>query len=213
MKDRFYLASTRDIFGPNLSFHGISGYSYVTDVDKAKVYTREEAQRAWDFGRDFDVPVSADHVDAATTIKVDMQYINSQNEFPKDCDCFVAYKRGSYSGNDVYWLNEGGSSCLSFDLAKKLSSSEIRELNLNIWIIIPFESADKVKRRTFEYGNYKPRKMTQGAGIIKPKHAIKSRRKVNAKTMYNCTSCGQAVWDENPYRLDYSDEVFCGKCE
>lgn len=62
--DRFYLACLRDTVGTNVSFHGLSG-GYTSDIDKARSYSREEAQSEWNSGRSFDLPpLCADKVDA-----------------------------------------------------------------------------------------------------------------------------------------------------
>lgn len=75
MKNRFYLACLRDNVGDNVAFHATGHNGYVTDVSRAQVYTREEAQSAWDGGRYFDQPISTDHVDKKTVCKIDTQHI------------------------------------------------------------------------------------------------------------------------------------------
>ena len=92
MKKRFYLACFRDNVGGNVAFHGVKGTSYVTDVNKAKTLSREEAQRAWDMGREFDMPISADHVDLLTTWKVDIQTIPRETVIDTGVSEWVAYQ-------------------------------------------------------------------------------------------------------------------------
>ncbi|HHP2618803.1 TPA: hypothetical protein ACR8QX_003983, partial [Citrobacter freundii] len=75
MKDRFYLVSLRDTVGSNTAFHSHHGRGYSTDQRNARVYTREEAQRAWNTGREFDLPVDADAVDRHLVFHVDHQFV------------------------------------------------------------------------------------------------------------------------------------------
>jgi len=79
MKNRFYLACLRDNVGDNVAFHSANGNGYPTNVSEAEIYTLEQAQNAWENGRGFDQPISADHVDALTVWKVDCQYIPIEN--------------------------------------------------------------------------------------------------------------------------------------
>lgn len=79
----------------------------MTDIDKAHVYTREEAQKAWDGGREFDIPVSADHVDSETVCKVDSQHVPSETVIDEKYNKYVAYIKCLWSGNDLFWWEEG----------------------------------------------------------------------------------------------------------
>lgn len=214
MKNRFYLSCLRDNVGGNVAFHGKKGHSYVTDLDLAEVYTREEAQAKWDRLRDFDVPISADHADDSSVLRVDMQYIPNKSQVTDKKESYAAFKKGSYCGNDVYWLvGDTGGANLDFDLAKKLDYETAIKLNEQYWVVIPYELANAKKRRTFSYSLYNARTMTQGAGIKKPEHIKRnSRRKANPKTAFNCTGCGQRIWSLNPYEYDFSDPI-CSRCE
>ncbi|HFN5956445.1 TPA: DUF551 domain-containing protein [Escherichia coli] len=64
MNNRFYMMCLRETVGNNASFHCHNGNGYSSDIDRAHVYTLEEAQKAWNCGRDIDHPVCADSVDA-----------------------------------------------------------------------------------------------------------------------------------------------------
>ncbi|WP_229023381.1 hypothetical protein [Escherichia coli] len=94
--------------GNNASFHCHNGNGYSSDIDRAHVYTLEAAQKAWNCGRDIDQPVCADSVDAMAVWHVDCQYIPTESLIESDCTAYVAYKKGSWNGNDVYWLQHGG---------------------------------------------------------------------------------------------------------
>lgn len=102
MTNRFYMMCSRETVGNNASFHCHNGNGYSSDIDRAHVYTLEEAQKAWNCGRDIDQPVCADSVDAMAVWHVDCQYIPTESLIESDCTAYVAYKKGSWNGNDVY---------------------------------------------------------------------------------------------------------------
>ena len=148
MKNRFYLACFRDNVGSNVAFHAFNGMGYVTDIDKAHIYTKDEAQKAWNSGRDFDQPISADHVDALSIRKVDCQYINSKSKFLPDCKMYCAFVSTKWDGNDVYWLTEKLPST-DFSLAKKYTPESFK-LDEKL-VFVPFDLAAQKSRRTFDY--------------------------------------------------------------
>lgn len=51
MSNRFYMLCTRETVGSNASFHCHNGNGYSSNIDRAHVYTLEEAQRSWELGR------------------------------------------------------------------------------------------------------------------------------------------------------------------
>lgn len=52
MSNRFYMMCLRETVGNNASFHCHNGNGYSSDIDRAHVYTLEEAQKAWNCGRE-----------------------------------------------------------------------------------------------------------------------------------------------------------------
>lgn len=46
MTNRFYMMCSRETVGNNASFHCHNGNGYSSDIDRAHVYTLEEAQKA-----------------------------------------------------------------------------------------------------------------------------------------------------------------------
>ncbi|PIJ43291.1 hypothetical protein [Tatumella sp. OPLPL6] len=206
MKNRFYLSCQRDNVGGNMAFHGQNGQGYHTNIDKAHVYTREEAQRAWELGRDFDVPISADHVDALTIWRVDHQYIPYENLLVDGCDQYVAFVKGSWNGNDVYWLTEYRTSD-DFSKVKVFSQPDLSDKEL-VWM--PYSVANEQKRRTFDVSNYSPKRMTQGAGIKMPGHVKRAKnRKKNPLCRINCPDCGRINWQEHDYHFEGCRNVDC----
>lgn len=213
MKDRFYLACFRDNVGSNVAFHAKDGQGYVTDIGKAHVYTREEAQRAFDHAREFDLPLSADHVDALTVWKVDSQYIPSESQIDAG-KRHVAFAGRRWDGNDVYWVARDSGTSTDFAKAAIIDHHETASLIANEatkCVVIPFEVADRVKRRTFAMANVNKRVMVTGAGLVTPDHIKrhKRRRKTTGKTRWNCPHCGRLVWQHNPYDFEGCTNLGC----
>ncbi|MEO4181420.1 hypothetical protein [Acinetobacter pittii] len=210
MRDRFYIACFRDNVGPNVSFHRHQFAGYHTDIDQAYVCTFDEAQRHFNQAREFERPISADHVDALAVWKVDHQTLPNSTQIIDGVFGYAVFVQGKYSGNDVYWLNKGTYDIATdFEKASYFSKDEVNQLG-GKYVAIPFSLAEKAKRRTFNFEQYNPRIMTQGAGLKMPEHLKRAKRKVkNPQTRFNCPSCGKIVWQYNPYDFDHCDH--CGK--
>lgn len=202
--DRFYLACLRDTVGTNISFHGECGYS--TDIDRARVYSREQAQAAWDSGREFDMPLCADQVDALAVFHVDCQYLPAESAPVEGCDRYVAYQTQRWDGNDVYWLRDSGLPTTDFSQAT-IFETPGDDTGL-VWL--PFSVVDAVKRRTICESDVDRRKMVQGAGLLMPDHVKRSRNsKSSGKTRWNCPSCGRITWQYNPYDYEGCKNIDC----
>lgn len=208
MKDRFYLACFRDNVGSNVAFHGSGGRGYSTDLDKADTYTLEQAQRAWEMGREYDQPISAEHIDALAVWKVDMQYIPSETVINDSVRFWVAFQKGCYDGNDVYWLTDKLPST-DFTKAKRFHLNEVSLSDTDI-VYVPMYVAQDQKRRTFDYSKLNKRKMIQGAGLKIPERIKRERRrKNNPKIRMNCPSCGKIHWQYNPYDFEGCNDALC----
>lgn len=207
--DLFYMACLRDTVGSNVAFHGLDGNGYHTNVSKAQVFTKAQAQRFWDNGREFDLPLKADLVDALTKFHVDCQYIPTQTTLKDGCTRYVGFLKGRWDGNDVYWLTEITRNRDSFetDFSKALVVRKPIASEQITWI--PFEIADKVKRKTFSISLLNKRTMTQGAGLVTPSHIKRANRRKpsSGKTRWNCPGCGKISWQHNPY-----DFEGCARC-
>jgi ribosomal protein L32 len=205
---RFYLACFRDNVGGNVAFHGKCGSGYTTGVEKAQEFTLAQAQKEWEGARQYDQPICADYVDALTVYKTDCQSVPIESVLKSDTDCYVAYQKARYEGNDLYWLSQDTPN-LDFSKAQKFSLSQLVP-NPSL-VYLPFQIVDEIKRKTFSYHLYNPRKMVQAAGLIMPEHIKMARRRLHyagtGKTRSNCSSCGEIRWTLNPY----CDEV-CQKC-
>lgn len=204
--NRFYLACYRDNVGTNVAFHAKEGRGYTTDLDKAEVFTREEAQRRWNHGREFDQPLCADRVDQRAVWHVDCQRIPHVNTISENEHLYVAFRRQCWDGNDVYWIQQYGEP--TTDFTKAMVSSEMAVDN-NVWI--PFDLADKAKRRTISKYQINHRKMVQAAGLKTPDHIKRYRRRKGSsgKVRMNCPDCGRIHWQYNPYDFDGCRNINC----
>lgn len=70
----FYLQDSRSYVGNDVLWWAKDGEGYTTDLSKARVYTKEEAQRMHE-SRPTDIPWPKDYIDDKTRPAVDMQYI------------------------------------------------------------------------------------------------------------------------------------------
>ncbi|WP_429268884.1 hypothetical protein [Paraburkholderia sp. EB58] len=74
VNELFYLQDSRSYVGNDVLWWAWHGKGYTTDLRKAHVYTKEEAQSMHD-ARSTDIPWPKDYIDAKTRPAVDMQYI------------------------------------------------------------------------------------------------------------------------------------------
>lgn len=207
--DRFYLACLRDTVGSNAAFHCRNGHGYSSDLDKAHVYTRQQAQKEWDTGRYFDLPLCAEKIDALSVYHVDCQHVPEASAKVISSDRYVAYKKGRWDGNDLYWLSGSGNITTDFSKAAFFDEPSTDENDEN-YAWLPFSMADSVKRRTFSISLLDRRRMIQAAGLITPEHVKRQqRRSTSGKSRWNCPGCGQIHWQHNPYDFDGCRNLDC----
>lgn len=207
MQNRFYLACLRDNVGSNVSFHCVDGRGYHTDIGRAEVYTKEEAQQAWDRGRDFDLPLSADQVDALAVYHVDCQLLPNETTIEPGCTEYVGFVKGRWDGNDVYWLTR---TTAKTDFSQAVSF-EAPEQDPDV-VYLPRHMAEKVKRRTIQIQNVNRRKMVTAAGLVIPDHIKKAKRRSHSGlNRMNCPECGRISWQMNPYDFDGCSNLCCGQ--
>ncbi|CAH3928836.1 hypothetical protein AI2795V1_4694 (plasmid) [Serratia marcescens] len=207
MKKRFYMLSLRDTVGSNASFHCKDGNGYNTNIDKAHVYNLEEAQSDWNNGRDIDLPVDADAVDALAVYHVDHQHVPCVSTVENGCTQYVAFVKGQWDGNDLYWVTGVNMQHIDFNQAAIFTTPA---LNIPGVVWLPLHTADTVKRRTFNINLLNRRTMIQGAGLLKPEWLKRhDRRKTSCKIRWNCPSCGKISWQFNPYDFDGCRDFRC----
>lgn len=209
MTNRFYMLCLRDTVGTNAAFHSRHGNGYTSNIDAAHVYTLEEAQACWDKGRDIDLPVAADCVDEHAIWHVDHQLLPCETITEPGCDQYVAYVKGDWDGNDVYWL--AGTSLPTTDFSKAyVHPFPVANSEGLVWL--PYHLAEKVKRRTFCINLLNRRKMIQGRGLRMPawlKRQKRRARTTTGKTRWNCPCCGRITWQLNPYDYDGCRNFMC----
>lgn len=170
MNNYFFLVSRRDSYGSCLAFHKLDQLGYTTNIDAALLLTLEEAQEAWNEGREFEHPISADLVRKGSIYRVDFQSIPHVSTKGPDGCAYMAFKRGSTDGNDVFWLNSTSGFC-SVDVSKgsKLRYEDVLALS-DRYIYLPYDLVDQARRRTFNRGSFNYQHMIKDFGLIKPDH-------------------------------------------
>lgn len=200
MSQSFYLQDSRSNVGSSCLFWAKDGCGYTSDLNKAHVYTLEEAQRKFN-SRHTDVPLCKDLVDELATVRVDCQYLDGFGK-KSGCDEYVICINGDWDGNDVYWLT------LDFKSVNYKSSAVFSHKSalLRSWELVEqgFDSTiyakpdiDVIARRTFQASSINERRMITAAGIRKPKRP--RIRQTTGKTRGNCPHCGCITWGLNPY--------------
>ena len=194
----FYLRDTRSNVGSTCMFWAKDGNGYTSNLDKAHVYTLEEAQRDFN-SRHTDVPLSKELVDAVATVRVDHQYLDDcMAGLATGCDQYVIHCNiGDFDGNDVYWKAQKGSTVNLSD-ALILTAEEVKHALWNDAVAFyRLEYAQSISRRTMQVNNVNERRMVTAAGIRKPKR--KRERPTSGRTRGNCRHCGKVTWGFNPY--------------
>jgi hypothetical protein len=205
----FLMACTRETLGGNMSFHRKDGGGYSTDISLAHIYSKEEAQRAWDHGREIEQPVVLRAIEPLVVLKVDCQRIPHENSFDDSLN-YVAFRANTWSGNHLFWMTGEGHTSLDFTQAKALTKREALALaEAEEYIVVPFALADRAKTPNFAIEHFNPRTMVQSQGLIIP-HRIKltRRRKPRLNARFNCPCCGKVNWQPinmEPYLLSCSD--------
>ena len=202
--NKFYLRDSRSNVGDTCIFWAKGGYGYTSDLDKAEIYSLEDAQSHFN-SRHSDIPLSKELVDGEARKRVDMQLLSDAGE-KQGCDEYVIRVGERYNGNDVYWLsydftsvNYAGACVFSYQQAlERVAELAAQEIKAAIY---QKPDIDAIARRTFQIGSINERRMITSAGIRKPK--CKRSRATTGKTRGNCPLCGKITWGFNPY-LDYT---------
>jgi hypothetical protein len=177
MSQLFYLRDSRSDVGNSCMFWAKDGAGYTTNLDKAHVYTLEEAQRHFN-SRHTDVPLAKELVDELARVRVDHQCLKDDSSHKSAVAECVIRMGTRTDGNDVFWVTMLG------------HSANYHKASL-------FTYQDAIARRTFQASNINERKMITAAGMRKPKRP--RTRRTTGKTRGNCPDCGKVTWGFNPH--------------
>lgn len=221
-RTRFYKANGN--VGSSLLFWAINNCGYTSDLDKAEIYTLEQAQQDVDNGwlrSDSEFHLSADHVEELAQWRVDHQYINkTYPEFTDPNDEYVSVKRNCWDGNDLAF-GTGTGWDFDYSNAASISSEDfepyIESLNQKYYFV-PRYHADEIARRTFQMENINRRKMITKAGVVGLRK--KKKRQTTGKNRFNCIVCGKLVWEfghpdmqftcgDSKCQIEHEQMLFC----
>lgn len=200
MSKQFYLQDSRDhaYVGDGLSFHAKEGRGYVTDLDKAELYTLEQATGH----RDTDIPWPKDYIDARVRIGVDHQYVDlaeAMEQFP-DATEFYLQKPKAWNGNNLIWLGELANLSSDLKLAIKVPATDVAKVSSRLGhhgaVAWPCAYIDAHSRRLVERDDVNLKEALRGTGIKLPK------QRKPAMMMFNCHGCGRFVSDRGRFQHD-----------
>lgn len=193
-RPQFYIQDTRSTVGNNVLWWAKGDNGYTTDLNKAEIYTLDEAQRKYN-GRPSDLPWPKDYVDTLTHPAVDMQYLrreDAQKCDPEGALGFYVQASRRYDGNDVLWRPMGGGAPTAdlgaaqvhtLDEAHRVMGSESMESTENtIW---PKAYIDEKVRLAVSIERLKQTAAFRRSGIVFVKPA-KAKRE-----MIKCGECGR----------------------
>lgn len=205
-ENEFYLRDMRSDIGSTCSFWNKGGAGYGSDLRNAKVFTFEEAQRYADEGRHF-IPLSKSKVDAASTQRVDMQYLKLNCDFSQGV--VINRHTSSYDGNDIYFCDGDGGYTANYNLAKIYTPDQVQDLEDQCGAILSKAFLDTICRPTIQAENVNKRKMITSSGIKYT--SPRKRRETMGKTRMNCPCCGKISWQYNPYDFDGCSDRSCNE--
>jgi hypothetical protein len=200
-ENQFYLRDTRSNVGSTCTFWAKGGCGYVSDLDRAEVFSREDAQKYADRRNHF-VPLSKAKVDGVARVRVDMQYLKMDVDFSKGI--IIHRNSGCYDGNDIYFDDGAGGVTANYDEAKVYSLGD--DFTKHAGFALSKKFLDAICRRTIQAKSVNHRKMITASGI--KYQAPRKQRMTTGKTRGNCPECGKITWsydrEENAYCSDHS---------
>lgn len=198
MTGLFYLQDSRDhaYVGDGLSFWGFKGAGYVTGLDKAELFTAEQAQGY----RETDIPWPKDYIDARTRLGVDCQVVEIRealDQHPEAAELYMQ-KPKAWNGNNLIWLMADGG--FTSDLSKAVrvaradTISMIGRCGQTGGIAWPCAYIDAHSRRLVERDDVNLKQALRDTGIKVPKP------KKPRMMMFNCHGCGRFISDRQRFQ-------------
>lgn len=196
----FYLQDSRSHVGDGLQFWGKDRRGYVTGLDRAEVFTQEEALGH----RDTDIPWPKDYIDARTHWGVDHQVMEqdaSDALLEPGCRVYV-HVPGDWNGNDVYWVGTGGYPACRLDQAKPFVleyaraefANHLAQGTRKLWSADYIET---IRRRLVHRQDVDIKEALRGTGIKLPKP---ERQRRPRELIFNCVGCGRFISDSQRFR-------------
>jgi hypothetical protein len=194
---QFYLQDSRPhaYVGDGLSFWGVGGSGYVTDLDRAQLFTQDGALDH----RDTDIPWPKDYVDARTRLGVDHQCISLEDAFeqyPNSAE-FYLQRPKVWNGNNLIWLGEMVNFSSDLKLAIKVPAADVatvsRRLGHHGAVAWPCAYIDAHSRRLVERDDVDIKEALRGTGIVLP------QQRKPRMMMFNCHGCGRFISDRQRF--------------
>lgn len=183
----FYLQDAREhaYVGDGLAFHCKAGAGYATDLDKAQLWTLEDAVKANQM-RSTDIPWPKDYIDARAHRGVDCQYLKANEPDARVTPgCRIVFQvPGHWNGNDVYWVYAAGGRGPVFDHA--VDVEYIHALEYTPW---PLDYVRTKARRLVHRQNVSTKEALRGTGIKLFKE------KLYKPPTCRCEHCGRFISD------------------
>jgi len=187
MADQFYLQDSRSYVGANLMFWAKDGQGYVTDLDKAELFTADQATSQ----RDTDIPWPKAYVDARSHLGVDHQYLRLEDaagQMVSGCLC-VLQVVGEWNGNDMVFARRVIGHTADFSQAGQVSKEQAEAIgndpsDITLW---PAAYVEQKTRRVVCRERLIIEEALRGTGIVLPKPWKPSRQAMN------CEGCGRFI--------------------
>jgi len=200
VSDEFYLQDGRDhaYVGDGLSFWGFGGSGYVTDLDKAQLFTKSGACDH----RDTDIPWPKAYVDARARVGVDHQCVTLVEAFEQHPDApeFYLQKPKVWNGNNLIWLDDNGRTSSDLRSAVKVPASLVAKTSATLGhhgaVAWPCAYIDAHSRRLVERDDVNIKEALRGTGIkLRKPEKLKQYRNT-----YRCDlGCGRFLKETDFY--------------
>lgn len=183
MSKLFYLQDNRGNVGANLMWWAKDGKGYTSDLDRAEVYTHDQAQAQHDC-RESDIPWTKEYVDQHAERAVDMQYLSrAAADVAVQREFYLQYD-GRYSGNDVVWLTPGGGTTTDPEKALRAAVDALPQG----FILWPCAYIDSLSTRRVAVAD----KLSLVSALLNTGIVLRKPTKPPRET-YRCVGCGRIM--------------------
>lgn len=201
----FYMQDSRQLLGKLMMWWAENG-GYVSDIQKAKVFTRSKAIQQHE-SRSSDIPWPKAYVDPLSIPEVDHQVVKWNEAMlytpATDPGSFYVQSRDQISGNSLVWKDKAGNCSPNLRDAGSFSREEALALKAASATNIPWPKAeiDKSIGLVIPESHVDLKSALSNTGI-----KLAPRERETEKTTVNCGTCGAF----NSERQVYLDG--CPKC-